>query len=122
MFCKYFFGIFRIFPPLLSVAICAEMWYHLGMDKEAREAKKQEKKARREEKQRERAARHIAVCPHCGKNVLDHMTECPHCKGALVPAGYRPVDPAKYKKIKLGCTIAGVLLSIALVLVIVLTR
>ncbi len=86
------------------------------------ENRKKSKKELREERRKARAERHIAVCPHCGKNVLDHLTECPYCKGALVPAGYRPVDPAKYKKIKIVCTAVGVAVSIALILIIVFTR
>ena len=65
---------------------------------------------------------HIVGCPHCGRQVLDHMTQCPYCKGALVPQGYRPVDPEKYKKIKLVCTIAGIAVAIAIIVVIFVTR
>ena len=54
------------------------------MDEEKRarkEEKKAQKKARREEKRRARVEKHVIICPHCGKNVLDHMSECPYCKG-----------------------------------------
>jgi len=34
--------------------------------------------------------KHIVSCPHCGKDVLDHMKECPFCKGELKPTCYDP--------------------------------
>lgn len=97
------------------------MCYDVGM-KEDRAERRERKRAARAAKQKERIERHVVVCPHCGKNVLDHMTECPHCKGALQPAGYRPVDPAKYKKIKLICTVVGIAVAVAVVIVIFVTR
>ncbi|MFA5449868.1 MAG: hypothetical protein WC292_05470 [Clostridia bacterium] len=53
--------------------------------------------------------KHKVVCPHCPKDVLDHMTVCPFCGGKLIPQGYNPPNPAKMKKIKL---IAWVILGI----------
>ena len=91
------------------------------MDEEKRarkEEKKAQKKARREEKRRARVEKHVIICPHCGKNVLDHMSECPYCKGALVPSGYKPVDPEKFRKIKLACTVVGIAVAIAVAVVI----
>ena len=29
--------------------------------------------------------KHLLPCPHCGKDVLDHMRECPFCHGRLTP-------------------------------------
>ena len=97
------------------------MWYYLGMDEEKRtqkEEKKAQKKARREEKHRARLEQHVVSYPHCGKNVLDHMSECPYCKGALVPSGYKPVDPEKFRKIKIACTVIGVAVAVAVAVVI----
>ena len=119
--CKYFLRIFPIFPYARMVAKGEQMWYHWGMDKEKKkqkEEKKAQKKALQAEKRRARVEKHVVVCPHCGKNVLDHMSECPYCKGALVPSGYKPVDPEKFRKIKLACSIAGIAVAIAVVVVI----
>lgn len=64
-----------------------------------------EDRAEKEEKRRARTAeyneKHTVLCPHCGKNVLDHMTKCPHCEKELRPAGYQPMDLKKIRKIKL---------------------
>ena len=46
------------------------------------------------------------------------MTKCPHCNGVLVPKGYKPVDPEKFKKIKLACSVVGVAVAIAVIVVI----
>ena len=126
-----------IFPYEQGVANGGKMWYHLGMEKRVKQgekeaqksaqksARREEKRKRREEKRRAREERrraraesHVVVCPHCGKNVLDHMTKCPYCEGALVPRGYTPVDPEKYKKIKIACTVVGVAVGIAVLVVI----
>ncbi len=96
----------------------AEREEEKAQKKAEREEEKAQKKAQREKKHRARLEQHVVSCPHCGKNVLDHMSECPYCKGVLVPAGYRPVDPEKFKKIKLACTIAGIAVAIAVVVVI----
>ena len=117
-----------IFPYARGVANGGEMWYHHGMNEEKRAKKearrkekdraREERRKRREEKRRARAESHVVVCPHCGKNVLDHMTKCPHCKGALVPMGYKPVDPEKFRKIKIACSVVGVAVGIAVLVVI----
>lgn len=109
-----------IFPCIIAVAKSGRLWYDLAMGKKNGENKSKEEL--REQKRRARAARHIIVCPHCGQDVLDHMTECPHCKGKLVPQGYRPVDAGKYKKIKLISTIVGIAVAIAIAVVIFVTR
>lgn len=93
-----------------------------GAMKEQRAEKKQKRQEARAAKHKERLERHVIVCPHCGKNVLDHMTECPYCKGPLQPDGYRPVDPEKYKKIKLVCTVVGLVVAVAVIVVIFVTR
>lgn len=75
----------------------------------------EEKQAIKKQKQEARMRRHVVPCPHCGKEVLDHMTECPFCKGVLVPAGYQPVDEKKLKKIRLICFLVGVVVFIGVV-------
>lgn len=89
-----------------------------AQEKAQREEQRAQKRARREEKHRARIERHVVVCPHCGKNVLDHMSECPYCKGVLVPSGYKPVDPVKFKKIKIAGTVIGIAVAIAVAVVI----
>ena len=91
------------------------------MDEEKRaqrEARREDRRRARADRRRARAESHIVLCPHCGKNVLDHMTKCPHCNGVLVPKGYKPVDPEKFKKIKLACSVVGVAVAIAVIVVI----
>lgn len=54
-----------------------------------------------ESKRMQRLRKHIVICPHCNKEVLDHMTQCPFCKGRLTPRGYSPtMDEATKRKIK----------------------
>ncbi|MCI8343272.1 MAG: zinc-ribbon domain-containing protein [Clostridia bacterium] len=80
------------------------------------------KREARKQKQNERMRRHIVICPHCGKEVLDHMTECPHCKGELTPAGYRPPDEKTLRKVKRVCLIVGVIVAVGIVLAILLSK
>lgn len=44
--------------------------------------------------------KHLVKCPHCGKDVLDHMTECPFCHGELTPGGIKPLDREKLERTK----------------------
>ena len=46
-----------------------------------------------------RLQKHVVICPHCGAQMLDHMTECKKCGGKLTPKGYQPMlsDSAKRK-------------------------
>lgn len=60
--------------------------------------------------------KHVVTCPHCGKDVLDHMTECPFCKGALKPAGYREMDPEKRKRVKIISNVIGGILALAVLI------
>jgi len=55
--------------------------------------------------------RHMVKCPHCGKDVLDHMTECPFCHGELEGYSYRPLDPGKVRRIRI--MLAIVILALA---------
>ncbi len=80
------------------------------------------KREARKQKQNERMRRHIVICPHCGKEVLDHMTECPHCKGELMPAGYRPPDEKTLRKVKRVCLIVGVIAAAGIALAILLSK
>ncbi len=78
------------------------------------------KEEERKEKQRARMQKHIVICPHCGKEVLDHMTECPFCKGELKPTGYRPPDENKMKKVRRISLIVGIVVAVGIFLAIVL--
>ncbi len=80
------------------------------------------KREARKQKQNERMRRHIVICPHCGKEVLDHMTECPHCKGELMPAGYRPPDEKTLRKVKRVCLIVGVIAAAGIALAILFSK
>ena len=80
------------------------------------------KREARKQKQNERMRRHIVICPHCGKEVLDHMTECPHCKGELMPAGYRPPEEKTLRKVKRVCLIVGVIAAAGIALAILLSK
>ena len=66
--------------------------------------------------------KHKVPCPHCGRDVLDHMTECPFCHGALTPGGRAPLDPARLKRLKRVLNIVGFALAIAVVAWVLLTR
>ena len=84
-----------------------------------------EDRAEKEEKRRAARAeyneKHTILCPHCGKNVLDHMTKCPHCEKELKPAGYQPMDLKKIRKIKLigyGICIAVAVIVVVCILII----
>lgn len=71
-------------------------------------------------KRQAKLEKHVVVCPHCGANVLDHMTKCHVCGGALTPRGYTPMDPKKMKLFKtIGWIvgIAGVIATIVVVIV-----
>ena len=82
----------------------------------------EEKEAERKQKQQERLNKHIVTCPHCGKEALDHMTKCPHCGGELTPAGYKPMDEGKRKKIRLVTYSIGIAVAIAIAVVIIVFR
>lgn len=70
------------------------------------------------EKKRSRTAfeKHTVDCPHCGKAVLDHMTQCPFCSGALEPAGYRPMDDKKRRRVKIIANVIGFAAAAAVIL------
>jgi len=64
--------------------------------------------------------KHLRPCPHCGKDVLDHMTQCPFCKEEISPLGYAG-DAAPPPALQRGLRIAfwaaaGLALLVALVL------
>lgn len=52
-------------------------------------------------KEQEYRKKHTVTCPHCGKEILDHMTECPHCKEKVSPKRYQPLSDEKIKKIRI---------------------
>ena len=83
---------------------------------------KAEKKAAREEKRRQkheaRLQSHVVVCPHCNKNVLDHMTKCPYCGGELTPANYRSMSAEKRAAIKKVTYAIGAIVAVAVIVLI----
>ncbi|MDX9916759.1 MAG: zinc-ribbon domain-containing protein [Gudongella sp.] len=62
-----------------------------------------------------RFEKHLVKCPNCGKDVLDHMTECPFC-GEKLEGGYRGIDPATTKKIRLVLTVVFLVAAVAIFL------
>ena len=50
------------------------------------------------------------------------MTRCPYCGGALVPAGYAPMDEKKKQKIKTICYAVGTVVAVAIILLIIFLR
>lgn len=87
---------------------------------------KAEKKAVREEKRRQkREARlksHIVVCPHCGKDVLDHMTQCPHCKGPLSPTNYRSMSAEKRAAIQKITYAVGAIVAVVIIVLLIVFK
>ena len=66
--------------------------------------------------------KHKVSCPHCGKDVLDHMTICPFCEGALTPAGYKPMDEETRKRVKRILSIIGFAAAAVVILLILINR
>lgn len=58
--------------------------------------------------------KHLTTCPHCKRDVLDHMLECPFCQGELKPY-YKPMETEKARRIRNFLTIG--LMAIALVII-----
>lgn len=58
--------------------------------------------------------RHLVKCPHCDRNVLDHMTECPFCHEEITAYAYKPLAEGSLKTVKIVAT--AVLIIIAVVL------
>ena len=87
---------------------------------------KNEKKAAKEEKRRQkREARlksHILPCPHCGKDVLDHMTQCPYCGGTLTPSNYRTMSAEKRNAIKKVTYLVGAVVAIVVVVLLLVFK
>ncbi len=92
------------------------------MSREEKERKDAEKEEERRKKRQERLQKHVVVCPHCGEGALDHMTKCPHCGGELIPAGYRPMSDEKSKRVHRICMIAGVALTVAVFVAIIVLK
>jgi len=66
--------------------------------------------------------KHLVKCPHCGRDVLDHMTECPFCHGALMPGGRRPLDPDKLRRARRALNAVGFAIAAAVVAWVLVTR
>ncbi|HBH13289.1 MAG TPA: hypothetical protein DDX29_09255 [Clostridiales bacterium] len=58
--------------------------------------------------------KHLTTCPHCNRDVLDHMAVCPFCQGKLEPY-YKPMETEKARRVRNFLTI--VLMAIALVII-----
>lgn len=63
-----------------------------------------------------RFEKYLVKCPHCGKDVLDHMKECPFCKGELEGSGYDRMDDAKRKRIRKVLTVVFIALAVLIYL------
>lgn len=64
-----------------------------------------------------RFEKHLVKCPHCGKDVLDHMKECPFCKGELKGSSYGGIDPASKKWIRTVLTVVFIAAAILIYLI-----
>lgn len=64
-----------------------------------------------------RFEKHLVKCPHCGKDVLDHMKECPFCKGELEGSGYGGIDPVSKKRIRTVLTVVFIAAAILIYLI-----
>ena len=67
--------------------------------------------------------RHIVTCPHCGKEVLDHMIQCPFCKGRLNPryyTGFRTDD--QVRTLRRTMRIIGFAIAAILIVLMMLKR
>lgn len=60
--------------------------------------------------------KHLMPCPHCGKDVLDHMRLCPFCKGQLEPQIREGWPEEKIRGIRKTLNIIGFLVAAALIL------
>lgn len=80
------------------------------------------KEEERRRKRQEQLKKHTVTCPHCGKDVLDHMTKCPHCEGELTPAGYKPMDEGRLKKIRAITYSIGIVVAVAIFVFILLYK
>lgn len=60
--------------------------------------------------------RHLAPCPHCDKQVLDHMSACPFCGGALSPSLPSGQRPDGIKRLRRRLSIIGFVIAAALVI------
>ncbi|MGI6150424.1 MAG: hypothetical protein ACOYIR_00490 [Christensenellales bacterium] len=67
--------------------------------------------------------RHVVSCPHCGKDVLDHMTQCPFCKGKLKSRYYTSFrDPDQAKALKRTMRIVGFAIAAVIFILLMVKR
>ena len=66
--------------------------------------------------------KHVVTCPHCKKDVLDHMTKCPHCGGELTPLGYKPMAEKTKKKLMIAGYTVGIAVAIVIVVLILVFK
>lgn len=67
-------------------------------------------------------AKHIVKCPHCGKDVLDHMKECPFCKEKLEPKYANTMDKKTQKRIKIITNVIGFTIAVIIIVYILLIK
>jgi len=60
--------------------------------------------------------RHLVRCPHCGRDVLDHMAACPFCDGALQPLMRQDGSDEQLKRLKNTLRIVGFAVAALLLL------
>ncbi len=94
------------------------------MEKDGEKPKKQLAREKKRAEKRERARKkHIVLCPHCQREVLDHMTECPFCHGELTPLGYRGRNEKTFKIVRaVSYAVLFAIAAAVFVLAIVLTK
>jgi uncharacterized membrane protein YvbJ len=65
--------------------------------------------------------KHIVKCPHCGKDMLDHMSECPSCH-EKIEHKYSPMDEVRLKRVKMITNVVGAIIAIGLIVWILIGR
>jgi len=60
--------------------------------------------------------RHLVKCPHCGRDVLDHMNVCPVCEGVLQPLMREAKSDEQLRNTKNTLRIIGFVIAAGLLL------
>ena len=60
--------------------------------------------------------RHLVKCPHCGRDVLDHLTVCSFCEGALQPLMREVRSDEQLQKTKNTLRVIGFAIAAGLLL------
>lgn len=90
-----------------------------------RPTRAEKKAAKEEERKQKREARlksHVVACPHCGKDVLDHMTQCPYCNQPITPVNYRSMSAEKRRAIQKVTYAVGAVVAIVIIILLIVLK